>query len=147
MLTMPKLFFCRYSVVATSLLMSPILCFLEAQWTPAAYLRRCYVALLFAYFSLVPPPPSIWKYGFHAPLENPTPFCHFSMTRVQKAHSFHKENGSSSSTRPYNIFKGTFPVGLDRRKIRHIEVNAKCRYLKKLTCKGTLRQVFIKFID
>ncbi len=30
----------------------------------------------------------------------------------------------------------------DRRKIRMIEFNAKCRYLKKLTCKGTLRQVF-----
>ncbi len=30
----------------------------------------------------------------------------------------------------------------DRRKIRLIESNAKCRYLKKLTCKGTLRQVF-----
>ncbi len=29
-----------------------------------------------------------------------------------------------------------------RRKIRLIESNAKCRYLKILTCKGTLRQVF-----
>ncbi len=29
-----------------------------------------------------------------------------------------------------------------RRKIRLIESNAKCRYLKKLTCKRTLRQVF-----
>jgi hypothetical protein len=28
------------------------------------------------------------------------------------------------------------------RKIRLIECNAKCRYLKKLACKGTLRQVF-----
>jgi hypothetical protein len=33
--------------------------------------------------------------------------------------------------------------GLTRRKIRLIEDNAKCRHLKKLTCKGTLRQVFI----
>jgi len=32
---------------------------------------------------------------------------------------------------------------LDRRKIRLVESNAKCRYLKKLTCKGTLQQVFI----
>ncbi len=31
-----------------------------------------------------------------------------------------------------------------RRKIRLIEVNAKFRHLKKLTCKGTLRQVFIR---
>jgi hypothetical protein len=31
----------------------------------------------------------------------------------------------------------------DLRKVRLIEDNAKCRYLKKLTCKGTLRQVFI----
>ncbi len=30
-----------------------------------------------------------------------------------------------------------------RRKIRLIESNAKCRHLKKLTCKATLRQVFI----
>jgi hypothetical protein len=30
----------------------------------------------------------------------------------------------------------------DRRKMRLIEKNAKCRYLKKLTCKGTLQQVF-----
>jgi hypothetical protein len=29
-----------------------------------------------------------------------------------------------------------------RRKIRLIESNVKCRYLKKLTCEGTLRQVF-----
>jgi hypothetical protein len=28
------------------------------------------------------------------------------------------------------------------RYIRLIECNAKCHYLKKLTCKGTLRQVF-----
>jgi hypothetical protein len=33
--------------------------------------------------------------------------------------------------------------GESRSKIRLIESNAKCRYLKKLTCKGTLRQVFI----
>ncbi len=31
----------------------------------------------------------------------------------------------------------------DRMKIRLIEVKAKCCHLKKLTCKGTLRQVFI----
>jgi hypothetical protein len=30
----------------------------------------------------------------------------------------------------------------ERRKIRITEVNAKCRHLKELTCKGTLRQVF-----
>ncbi len=36
-------------------------------------------------------------------------------------------------------FKDTLP----RRKIRLIEGNAKCRHLKKLSCKGTLRQVFI----
>jgi hypothetical protein len=29
-----------------------------------------------------------------------------------------------------------------RRKIRLIECSAKCRYPKKMTCKGTLRQVF-----
>ena len=32
-----------------------------------------------------------------------------------------------------------------RRKIRLIENNAKCRYLKKLTLKGTFRQVFFLF--
>jgi hypothetical protein len=30
-----------------------------------------------------------------------------------------------------------------RRKIRLIESSAKCRHLRKFTCKGTLRQVFI----
>jgi hypothetical protein len=35
-----------------------------------------------------------------------------------------------------------FPVSLTHKKIRLIESNAKCRYLKKLTYKGTLRQVF-----
>jgi hypothetical protein len=30
-----------------------------------------------------------------------------------------------------------------RRKFRLIESNAKCRHLKKFTCKGTLQQVFI----
>ncbi len=34
-------------------------------------------------------------------------------------------------------------VSVFRRKIRLIEGNEKCRQLKKLTCKGTLRQVFI----
>ncbi len=33
--------------------------------------------------------------------------------------------------------------GFYRRKIRLIKGNAKCRHLKKFTCKGTLRQVFI----
>jgi hypothetical protein len=32
--------------------------------------------------------------------------------------------------------------GFINRKIRLIECNAKCRYLKKLICKGTLRQMF-----
>jgi hypothetical protein len=32
----------------------------------------------------------------------------------------------------------------DCRKIRLIEGNEKCRHLKKLTCKGALRQVFIR---
>jgi hypothetical protein len=35
-------------------------------------------------------------------------------------------------------------VGLGRKKIRLIKGNAKCRHLKKLTCKGTLRRVFIR---
>ncbi len=34
-------------------------------------------------------------------------------------------------------------VSVIRRKIGQIESNAKYRHLKKLTCKGTLRQVFI----
>jgi hypothetical protein len=33
-------------------------------------------------------------------------------------------------------------VGRIRRKIRLIESNVKCRHLKKLACKGTLRHVF-----
>jgi hypothetical protein len=33
-------------------------------------------------------------------------------------------------------------MGGDRRKIRLIESNAKCHYLKQLTSKGTLRHVF-----
>jgi hypothetical protein len=32
----------------------------------------------------------------------------------------------------------------NRRKIKLIEDNVKCRHPKKLTCKGTLRQVFIR---
>jgi hypothetical protein len=32
---------------------------------------------------------------------------------------------------------------MGRRKIRLKESNAKCRHLKKLTCKGSLKQVFI----
>ncbi len=32
------------------------------------------------------------------------------------------------------------------RKIRLLEGNAKCRYLKKLTCKGASRQVFTVFV-
>jgi hypothetical protein len=33
-------------------------------------------------------------------------------------------------------------MGWERRKIKLVEDNAKCRHLKKLICKGTLRQVF-----
>jgi hypothetical protein len=33
---------------------------------------------------------------------------------------------------------------LVRRKICLIEVNAKCRHLKNMTCKGTSQQVFIR---
>jgi hypothetical protein len=33
--------------------------------------------------------------------------------------------------------------GIPHIKIRLIEGNSKCRHLKKLTCEGTLRQVFI----
>ncbi len=36
---------------------------------------------------------------------------------------------------------------LDRRKKRLIDVNAECRHLKKLTCKGTFRQMLSEFID
>jgi hypothetical protein len=36
-----------------------------------------------------------------------------------------------------------FSLGLARRKIRLIESNEKCCHLKKLICKGTLRQLFI----
>jgi hypothetical protein len=39
--------------------------------------------------------------------------------------------------------KTLFTVGWRHRKIRLIESNAKCRHLNKLTCKGTLRQVFL----
>jgi hypothetical protein len=35
-----------------------------------------------------------------------------------------------------------FAESIQCRKIRLIESNAKCRYLKKWTCEGTLRQVF-----
>ncbi len=57
--------------------------------------------------------------------------------------------GSRSNVTP---FKASIPASLGekkedshyRRKTRLIEGNAKCRrHLKKLTCKGTLRQVFI----
>ncbi len=38
-----------------------------------------------------------------------------------------------------------YTVLFSHTKIRHIEVNAKCPYLKKLTCKVTLWKVFIRF--
>ncbi len=31
--------------------------------------------------------------------------------------------------------------------MKNIDTKAKCRHLKKLTCKGTLRQMFIRVID
>jgi hypothetical protein len=47
----------------------------------------------------------------------------------------------------YPSLKGRDPqlpgISAGRRKIRLIEGNAKCRHLNKLTCKRTLRQVFI----
>jgi hypothetical protein len=38
-----------------------------------------------------------------------------------------------------------FPNSKDKGLVKYIDTKAKCRYLKKLTCKGTLRQVFIGF--
>jgi hypothetical protein len=35
-------------------------------------------------------------------------------------------------------------LGLNQGLINYIDNKAKCRHLKKLTCKGTLRQVFIR---
>jgi hypothetical protein len=40
-------------------------------------------------------------------------------------------------------FSCSFNKCMSRRKIRLIEDNAKCPHLKKFTCTGTLRQVFI----
>jgi hypothetical protein len=42
----------------------------------------------------------------------------------------------------FATFVGAFS-STERRKIRLKEGNARCRLLKELTCKGTLRQVFI----
>jgi hypothetical protein len=42
----------------------------------------------------------------------------------------------------YNREFSSSAYGRAHRKIRLIESNAKCCYLKKFTCKGTLRQVF-----
>jgi hypothetical protein len=52
-----------------------------------------------------------------------------------------KERKSGESNICKKIEKGDVFLldGVPRRKIRLIESNAKCHYLKKLTCKGTLR--------
>jgi len=51
------------------------------------------------------------------------------------------EGGASGARR--NLNKDTISISLTRGKIRLIDGNAKCSHIKKLTCKGTLRQVFI----
>jgi hypothetical protein len=43
----------------------------------------------------------------------------------------------------FGFIVGTFSEPLLHREIRFIEGNAKCRHLKKVTRKGTLRQLFI----
>ncbi len=49
-----------------------------------------------------------------------------------------------SWTRQWRLWTGEDKrQGAFRRKIKLIDSNAKCRYLKKLTCKGALRHVFI----
>ncbi len=56
-----------------------------------------------------------------------------------------RENSVTSPPPPHPLPPPSHPPSLlhpDRRKIRQIESNAKCRYLKKLACKGILRQVF-----
>ncbi len=65
----------------------------------------------------------------------------------RKKHLSHPYNCKISAQADISIgYKGWAAVmeleeRLVRRKIRPIECNAKCRYLKK-TCRGTLRQVF-----
>ncbi len=59
-------------------------------------------------------------------MSNLANLCHFSVLAC-----------SLASTRTY------VTLHVHRRKIKLIEGIAKCRHLKKLTCQGTLRQVFI----
>jgi hypothetical protein len=41
------------------------------------------------------------------------------------------------------IAVGGFVYDFPHELINYIDTKAKCRHLKKLTCKGTLRQVFV----
>jgi hypothetical protein len=61
--------------------------------------------------------------------------------------SVNSSKGDLSNATAFNpplfLLVNTLKEGVNRRQIRLIESNAKCRHLKKFICKGTLRQVFI----
>ncbi len=67
-------------------------------------------------------------------------------TLLSKISFFMTAIANAQALYPYsmNMSKSHNPTDReDRRKVRLIESNVKCRYLKKMTCKGTLRQVFL----
>ncbi len=55
-----------------------------------------------------------------------------------------KHSPNDKTGQLFQKMRNFIAVHSHRRKIRFIEVNAKCRHLKILACKGTLRQVFIR---
>ncbi len=83
------------------------------------------------------------------------PFCYFIL-KTSRNLLFLLKRRSVFPEPHLNLFKILFEqivqiwntagcnfYNVDRRKIRLIEGNAKCRHLKQLTCKGSLRRLFI----
>ncbi len=87
--------------------------------------------------------------------------CTFTVYTTSKNFSFHKVHCTNVFLhvyRPYIIICTSWEYNVTihlhgqsileyHREIRLIEGNAKCCHLKKLTCKGTLRQLFISRLE
>ncbi len=72
-------------------------------------------------------------------------FCQSAMPNSCLSRAWHMNMNNMTWVSPW--FPSIYPalcrrLSWNRRKNRMVESNTKCRYLTKLTCKGTLRQVF-----
>jgi hypothetical protein len=121
-------------IMSGNVLIRQHLCSLFSLCDHQLLIRGCQHANFLRAHTFLPPcfcpvDPSLDKYSFFCGNYNPISFVYLGCLPCEKM-----------AKRAHTYMKITSKA-IPRRKIRMIECNAKCRYLKKFTCKGILRQV------